>query len=895
MLALGIVFHVRAASAQILPGFDDPRWSASNGVWEIGVPSSGPGSCHGGTQCAATVLAGNYDPNTDSRLESPSVDLPAIGAGEELQLRFWQWFSYSFSDNGTVQIAVFDPATQTFGSWQNVASAVGLYSSVVWSRRIVDLSTFAGKRVRIGFFHNAADDGNVSGPDNGLGWYIDDLTIEVVTPAFTGDFECGWGDWSASNGVWEIGVPSSGPGSCHGGTQCAATVLGGNYDPNTDSRLETPPIDLPVIGAAEELQLRFWQWFSYSFSDNGTVQIAVFDPATQTFGDWQNIATPVGGFGSVTWTSRSVDVGTFAGKRVRFGFFHNAADDGNVSGPDVSSGWYIDDICLVGPGPNVQCFPCTGPTATPHPLTPSPTPSTSPIVTATATPAVTATSGATPTNPITPTALSPSTTATATPNPSQTPSAMPTCPPAAECVVGTVGKGGTVTTDTENDDTTPDDPVETWVMPPIGCTIGIIEAPLPPGRTTTNGFQFLGQEIDINAACDDSPEVNPGAPLRIVIDVNLSQLGTQQRQKPLTLDLFRNGCPVLPCTGDVDVAYPSPCWVDKQLVQDGDAVRFTVLTAKASTWNTGNALDAFLCHQAKPSASAPKFTATDVSLAIDGAVRVFAVPAVGALCNPADLQGGGILDDEAHLQSFKTKLAKVCASQRTLCRTAKDCNSGEACVNQDPLTTAAPEVVRDGFGVLVLDAQAPQGLRVPSAKAEGAMPAPLDPQAHTVPPFACGKVKVRKGVCVRDTTRACKTDGDCGDAGPCSATPARRVVSVKDQFTVDPVVFVLGQPTVLCSPVAFGGVTEVNDLSHLLCYRAKRARKECANTLTANSAIVCRKEEDCGGISRNTQFCASQSPADTVVVGVQALLGSPIELERDATKEVELCVPATVD
>ena len=123
--------------AQTLPPFSDPRWAPDNGVWEIGVPTSGPGGCHASAQCAGTVLGGDYAPNTDSRLVSPTVTLPAIGAGEELQLRFWEWFAYSWGDTGTVQVAVFDPATSTFGSWQDVASAVGAFGSVAWSRRIV--------------------------------------------------------------------------------------------------------------------------------------------------------------------------------------------------------------------------------------------------------------------------------------------------------------------------------------------------------------------------------------------------------------------------------------------------------------------------------------------------------------------------------------------------------------------------------------------------------------------------------------------------------------------------------------------------------------------------------------------------------------------------------------
>jgi len=92
-------------------GFESGQdgWSISNGVWEVGE-----GSCYSGSQCAGTVLAGNYPPNDDSRLISPLIDIPFVGANEELHLRFQQWFSYAGGDYGQVQISVQDELT---GAW----------------------------------------------------------------------------------------------------------------------------------------------------------------------------------------------------------------------------------------------------------------------------------------------------------------------------------------------------------------------------------------------------------------------------------------------------------------------------------------------------------------------------------------------------------------------------------------------------------------------------------------------------------------------------------------------------------------------------------------------------------------------------------------------------------
>jgi hypothetical protein len=52
-----------------------------------------------------------------------------------------------------------------------------------------------------------------------------------------------WDNWSVDNGVWEIGTPLTGPATnsagyrTHEGTNCAATVLNGNYPASTSSRL----------------------------------------------------------------------------------------------------------------------------------------------------------------------------------------------------------------------------------------------------------------------------------------------------------------------------------------------------------------------------------------------------------------------------------------------------------------------------------------------------------------------------------------------------------------------------------------------------------------------------------------------------------------------------------
>ena len=161
----------------------DGIWFADNGVWQIGIPSSGPGSASSGEVLAATVLDGNY-PTTSSRLISPPIDLPVIDVGKDIFLRFQHWFAFGANwhhapgspyrrwreDSGIVQIREKTTPGQ-WTEWTTLKSYSG--SSKVYSNTLVDLSGYAGKEVQIGFRL-------ASGGANPLaGWYIDDVRILV--------------------------------------------------------------------------------------------------------------------------------------------------------------------------------------------------------------------------------------------------------------------------------------------------------------------------------------------------------------------------------------------------------------------------------------------------------------------------------------------------------------------------------------------------------------------------------------------------------------------------------------------------------------------------------------------------------------------------------------------
>ena len=139
----------------------------------------------------------------------------------------------------------------------------------------------------------------------------------TVVPGALDGFESGPGDWSADNGVWQIGTPTSGPGSCYSGTQCAGTVLAGNYPQGMDSSLISGPVVLPTVSGDEQVHLRFWEWFSYynGGADNGQIKVSADGGSS-----WNDVGLAIEN-GSGGWTRRDVDLSTYAGQTVLSNIF----------------------------------------------------------------------------------------------------------------------------------------------------------------------------------------------------------------------------------------------------------------------------------------------------------------------------------------------------------------------------------------------------------------------------------------------------------------------------------------------------------------------------------------------------------------------------------------------
>ncbi len=154
-----------------------------------------------------------------------------------------------------------------------------------------------------------------------------------VVPGYHQDFEGDLSGWShgGESDPWQIGAPTSGPGTVPSGRNVAATNLSGPYLPNTNAYLLMPPIDLSGGPAA----VTFKQWYDLEYGfDRGEVYAST-DGSTWTplqmytgsIADWQNVA---------------VNLNPFAGQRTWLLF--NLWTDGSVQ----QAGWYLDDVQVLG-------------------------------------------------------------------------------------------------------------------------------------------------------------------------------------------------------------------------------------------------------------------------------------------------------------------------------------------------------------------------------------------------------------------------------------------------------------------------------------------------------------------------------------------------------------------
>ncbi len=300
-------------------------WYVTKGFWEVGIPTTGPNSSYDGSKCLATRLNGDYFNWANTMIISPPVTVPL--ASQYPRFSFMEWHSFNQSDSnydhGRVLIKPSNDST-----WVALSGNFFSNSSSVWSYVALDLGAYAGQSVQFAF--------QLDSWYNDEGWYIDKVEIKTGIPVFNNPetWESGIGDWSVTNGTWEVGTPHGGPNAAYQGTKCLATKLDGNYFSGVDSRVISPVFSLsPTIVPI----LRFRSWYNIGASDTCFVQIKPVNSNT-----WTNLTGGVytGSTGG-TWNYTYFQLTSFLGQQVQLGFYINS-DGGS------SSGWYIDNVTLLG-------------------------------------------------------------------------------------------------------------------------------------------------------------------------------------------------------------------------------------------------------------------------------------------------------------------------------------------------------------------------------------------------------------------------------------------------------------------------------------------------------------------------------------------------------------------
>jgi hypothetical protein len=140
----------------------------------------------------------------------------------------------------------------------------------------------------------------------------------------------------------------------------------------------------------------------------------------------------------------------------------------------------------------------------------------------------------------------------------------------------TVGAGGSITTDPENDGATPAEPFEAALTSPFAGDVSISQVELT-NPVSSNDYLVFDQQYDIEA-----PEATPENPIELRFRVDASSLEDQTAQ---TLVVFRNGSIVQNCIVP-GVTDPDPCVTERNTLGDGD-VELVVLTSHASIWVLG--------------------------------------------------------------------------------------------------------------------------------------------------------------------------------------------------------------------------------------------------------------------------------------------------------------------
>lgn len=296
------------------------------------------------------------------------------------------------------------------------------------------------------------------------------------------------------------------------------------------------------------------------------------------------------------------------------------------------------------------------------------------------------------------------------------------------------------------------------------------------------------------------------------------------------------------------------------------------------------ALDPFVCYRVKPSKGSEKFEPIPL-LTLTDQFESRAVAALRPLllCNPSQIGEATTSHPAVHLEGYQIKpFRNICidtapANVGAECKTERDCGGAPSatdfCQNAPKHTKLTGVRIVNQFGEVKVDTVKPETLLVPTSVCRDIpgelCPQPLPPfgpTSHNVDHYECYTVKISANA---------------------EKFPTDLRARVVDQFSQS-TLYDIQRPDSLCNPVDKNG-EGINDLdTHLMCYQAMVAPKVCAVQAPSNALNACKKEEDCGGVTKQTSFCQAQSKADKVTdLHVNNQFGSE---QLDTVKVETLCV-----
>lgn len=173
---ISIASYPYTASSHSLPFTDDmddtTNWHLG-GTWDTTFAEQ-----YAGAASITDSPIGPYTTSTWSILElQQPISLAGVVAADQPMLSWWDRYALAQYDYARVQVSTFTgPEWSAWGPWEELDQHY-FETNTSWNQHMVDLSAYAGQRIRIRFVLDALNLVNVDD-----GWYIDEIEVALHNP-----------------------------------------------------------------------------------------------------------------------------------------------------------------------------------------------------------------------------------------------------------------------------------------------------------------------------------------------------------------------------------------------------------------------------------------------------------------------------------------------------------------------------------------------------------------------------------------------------------------------------------------------------------------------------------------------------------------------------------------